>query len=97
MGSGVSSNRYANSATKIIFVRLARGPFPRPSYLSNAKTSSIREFSSRPNVLLCDEHAFESLERPELFGDAVHLNRYGAQRFSRMLAERIGAMLKPLD
>jgi hypothetical protein len=86
-------NRYATSPTKIVFLRLARGPFPRPDYLSRATTSSIREFSARPNVLLCDEHAFESLERPELFGDAVHLNGIGAQRFSRMLAEKIGAVL----
>ncbi len=85
--------RYANSPTTIVFVRLARGAFPRPDYLSRARTSSIREFAARANVLLCDEHAFESLERPELFADAVHLNRSGAERFSRMLAERIAAML----
>ena len=46
------------------------------------KSSSIREFSARPGVLLVDEHAFDSLERPELFKDAFHLNNAGCARFS---------------
>jgi lysophospholipase L1-like esterase len=46
-----------------------------------------------PNVLLCDEHAFDSLEHPELYRDAMHLNRAGIARFSPMLAEDISRML----
>ena len=86
-------DRYRGSRTRIIFVRLPRGAIPRPDGLYHPLSSSIREFASRPNVLLCDEHAFDSLERPELFKDALHLNRAGIARFSPMLAERIAAML----
>ena len=87
-------DRYRGSRTKIIFVRLARGPVVRPASLVNKKSSSIREFASRPNVFLANEHAFESLERPELFKDALHLNRAGATRFSAMLVDEIGRILK---
>jgi hypothetical protein len=87
-------DRYRGSRTKIIFVRLARAPIPRPDGLVRKKSSTIRDFaSSLPNVLLCDEHAFDSLEHPELFRDALHLNRAGIARFSPMLAEEIGRML----
>jgi hypothetical protein len=86
-------DRYRTSRTKMIFLRLPRGPIPRPEYLSRAKRGVIREFASRPNVLLCDEHAFDSLEHPELFGDGMHLNRAGVAKFSPMLAERIAQIL----
>jgi hypothetical protein len=88
-------DRYRGSRTKIIFIRLPRGPIPRPDSLSRATGSSIREFTGRPNVLLCDEKAFYPLERPELFKDALHLNREGIARFSTMLAEEIAGMVGP--
>ena len=87
--------RYRDSPTKIVFLRLARGPIPRPGNLVVKKSSSIREFARRPNVLLVPEHAFDSLERPELFMDALHLNREGAARFSAMLAEEMRGLLGP--
>ncbi len=43
--------------------------------------------------MLADEHAFESLERPELFKDGIHLNRAGIALFSPMLAREISRML----
>ena len=87
-------DRYRDSPTRIVFVRLARGPIPRPANLVVKKSSSIREFPS-PNVLLCDEHAFESLEHPELYKDALHLNREGSTRFSTMLVEEVSKVLGP--
>jgi hypothetical protein len=87
--------RYRASSTKIIFVRLPRAPIPRPDGLVRKRSSTIRGFASRPNVLLCGEHAFDSLEHPELFRDALHLNRDGIARFSPMLAEDISHMLGP--
>src|ERR1019366_7502212 len=86
-------DRYRGSRTKIIFVRLPRAPIPRPGGLVRKKSSTIRDFASLPNVLLCDEHAFDSLEHPELYRDAMHLNRAGIARFSPLLAEDISGML----
>jgi len=86
-------DRYRSSRTKIVFLRLPRGPIARPDFLARAKSSTIREFAGRPNVLLCDEHTFDSLEHPELFGDGMHLNRAGVARFSPMLAQLLARVL----
>jgi hypothetical protein len=88
-------DHYRGSPTKIVFVRLARGPIPRPGNLVLKKSSSIREFARRPNVLLAPEHAFDSLEHPEFYKDAMHLNREGTVRFSQMLAEEVAKLLGP--
>ena len=88
---------YRGSGTKIIFLRLPRGPIPRPDGLSVKLTSSIREMASRPNVMLADEHAFDSLEHPELFRDGMHLNREGTERFSVLLEREISRLLGPPD
>jgi lysophospholipase L1-like esterase len=85
--------RYRASRTKVIFVRLPRGPIPRPEGSVRKLSSSIREFAAIPNVMLADEHAFESLERPELFKDGIHLNRAGIAAFTPMLAREISRML----
>ncbi len=85
--------RYQQSRTRIIFVRLPRGPIFRPENLVEKKSASIREFASRPNVALANERAFESLEEPKLFKDAVHLNREGVARFSTMLVREVSRLL----
>src|SRR5206468_1411948 len=77
-------DRYRGSRTQVVFVRLPRAAAPRPEGLVKKRSRSIREFATMPNVRLCDEHAFESLETPPLFKDAVHLNREGIARFSPM-------------
>ena len=87
-------DRYRGTSTKIIFVRLPRGPIPRPDNLVRKKSSSIREFAARPGVLLLDEHAFDSLEMPELFKDAFHLNNQGCARLSVLMAQEVGKLLK---
>jgi hypothetical protein len=86
-------DRYRNSRTKIIFLRLPRGPIPRPARLARSSSSVIREFASRPNVLVMDEGVFEPLEHPELFADGMHMNKPGVALFSAMLAREIGQML----
>jgi hypothetical protein len=86
-------DRYRGSRTKIVFLRLPRGPIPRPAFLARSTGSVIRELASRPNVLLCDEHAFEALEHPWLFGDGMHMNKPGVVLFSTMLAREVAQML----
>jgi lysophospholipase L1-like esterase len=86
-------DRYRGSRTRIIFLRLPRGPVVRPDGLVEKKSASIRELARRPNVMLAGEHAFDSLERPELFKDALHLNDEGCSRFSKMMAGEIARML----
>ena len=92
---GRTIDRYRDSRTKIIFVRLPRGPIPRPDFLVKKRSSTIRELASRPNVLLANEHLFDPLEHPEFFKDAMHLNRDGVERFSAMLADEVARILGP--
>jgi hypothetical protein len=87
-------DRYRGTPTKVIFVRLPRGPIPRPENLVHKLSSSIRDFAARPGVMLLDEHAFDGLERPELFKDAFHLNNAGCARLSVLLAQEIGKLLR---
>jgi hypothetical protein len=86
-------DRYRGSRTRIVFIRLPRGPIPCPDELKPKAESVIREFAKRPGVLLAEEHTFDSLERVELFKDGIHLNRAGIARFSPMLAEEISRIL----
>ena len=87
-------DRYRGTATKVVFVRLPRGAIPRPESLVHKLSSSIREFALRPGVLLADEHAFESLETPELYRDGYHLNNTGCARLSVMMAREVGKLLR---
>jgi hypothetical protein len=81
--------RYRGSRTRLIFVRLARGPDVRPGLAADS-TSSIREFT---DAVLLPEHRFDELERPELFGDALHMNQQGGVIFSEMLAKEVAGVL----
>ena len=85
---------YRDMPTKIVFVRLPRGPIPRPATLIQKKSSSIREFAARPGVILAGEHAFESLENPELFKDAFHMNDAGCSRFSVLMAQEVSRLVR---
>lgn len=88
-------DRYRGTGTKIIFVRLPRGPVPRPDNLYAAAGQSIRDFAKLTDVMMADESAFFSLEKPELFRDGAHLNAPGGSQFSLMLAREIRRMLGP--
>lgn len=87
--------RYRGTGTRVIFMRLPRGPVPRPAWLVQKTSSSIREFASQPHVTLLDEHLFEPLERLEFYHDPLHLNAEGAVRFSTILAQEVRAVLGP--
>ena len=92
---GRIADRYRASRTKIIFVRLPRGPLVRPDYLAKKRSHTIRDLASRPNVILADEHLFDVLEHPEFFKDAMHMNRDGVEKFSTMLADEVARILGP--
>jgi hypothetical protein len=85
---------YRGSGTKLILLQLPRAPVIRPNPPPRPE-SPLRALARRPDVILLDEHYFDSLERPELFGDPYHLNREGIRRFSRMLAEEVRRILGP--
>ncbi|MEO8127346.1 MAG: hypothetical protein ABI822_09660 [Bryobacteraceae bacterium] len=75
-------NKYRGTGTSIVFLRLPRGPVPTPA--SPRSGSSIHEWTG---VSILPEDLFHSLETPEYFFDALHLNARGRQRFSTELAD----------
>lgn len=85
---------YRGTRTRIIVFRLPRGPYPRPDPPPHNDHSSVRELARKPGVILDDEHYFDSLERPELFMDAMHLNAAGQAEFSRMLGKHVQELLE---
>jgi hypothetical protein len=83
---------YRGSRTRLIFLRLARGPVVRPGLVTDG-TSTIRDFGAHGQAVLLPEHRFDELERPELFGDALHMNQQGAVEFSGLLAQEVARVL----
>lgn len=86
---------YRGSGTKLIFIRLPRAPALPPHLPPPNPASPLRALGAQPGVVLLDEHRFDELERPELFGDPLHLNGEGILRFSRFLAEEVRRILGP--
>ena len=64
----------------------------RPDLITDV-TSTIREIGARGEAIPLPEHRFDELERPELFGDALHMNQQGAVEFSAMLAREVARVL----
>ncbi|MBZ5674399.1 MAG: hypothetical protein LAP61_09155 [Acidobacteriia bacterium] len=86
---------YRGSPTRLIFLRLPRGGFVRPDQPPHNPHSSVRELAAQPNVTLIDEHFFDSLEKPELFRDDLHLNGPGMVPFSLMITQEVTRILGP--
>ncbi|MEO8098339.1 MAG: hypothetical protein ABI811_11615 [Acidobacteriota bacterium] len=85
---------YRGSQTRLIFVRLPRGPFIRPD-LPSKPESVLRKLARQPNVSLTPENLFEALEKPEYFRDEVHMNQAGLDYFSQTIARQVREILGP--
>lgn len=83
---------YRASRTRLIFIRLPRGPVERPE-LVKKMSSSIREFEARGEVTLAGEHLFDELENTRYFWDSLHLNGPGSQRFTILLVQEVARIL----
>lgn len=86
--------RYRGTGTRLIFLRLPRVPNPPPDGAPKVD-SAVRQAARQPGVIVLEEHTFDSLERPELFADALHMNAEGLQRFSEMVAREVRKVLGP--
>jgi hypothetical protein len=86
--------RYRGSRTKIIFLRVPRAPVSPPE-VPPKLNSAVRQLAGRPEAIVLDEHLLDSLERPELLWDSMHLNREGLIRFTQMLVTEVRRKLGP--
>ncbi|MCC6366105.1 MAG: hypothetical protein IT165_21520 [Bryobacterales bacterium] len=84
---------YAGSNTRVVFLRLPRGPVVRPVEWNRSTGSVVRELARRREVILAPEHAFDMLEQPKYFMDPMHLNGEGMRLLSRLVAELVLRLL----
>jgi hypothetical protein len=82
---------YKDSPTRIVFLQLPHSPLPRPE--STVPATFIASTSRMPRVNVFPKDLFADLERPELFGDGLHLNREGRPAFTTRIAERVRSIL----
>lgn len=85
---------YHGSGTKIFFLRVPRAPTSPPEVPPNPN-SAVRQLAGQPDVIVLDEHLLDPLERPELFWDALHVNREGMIRFTEIVAAEVRKALGP--
>jgi hypothetical protein len=88
-------DRYRDSPTRIVFIRLPRGPIAPLSDVPLNPQSSLRQFAKRPRVYIGDPMRYAQLERPDYFKDPLHLNRPGAHEFSTMLVDEVRELIGP--
>jgi hypothetical protein len=91
---GALVDLYRGSKTRIVLYQIPRSPAPRPQPLTHLPWTIVDELRKRDWVRVIDPHAFEDLEKPELFADHVHLNAAGRKLFSPRLAEAVKAQLR---
>jgi hypothetical protein len=77
---------YRGSPTKIIVYQVPRGPAMPPYPRAHLPWTTVDVLAKRPWVTIVDRHKFELLEKPEYFGDLLHLNSDGRAIFTPMLA-----------
>jgi len=90
---GALVDLYRGSKTKIVIFQAPRNPAPKPP-LVHLPWTTVDELRKRRYVRVIDQHAFEDLEKPELFADHVHLNASGRKIFSPRFAERVKESLQ---
>ncbi len=92
---GRIADRYRDSETRLVFVRLPRGPLSPPVDVPLNPRSTMRQLARRPRVFVGDPLRYRELERPDYFKDALHLNRPGAHAFSKMLVDEVRELIGP--
>lgn len=91
---GALVDLYRGSRTRIVIFQVPRGPAVRPTPLVHLPWTIADELRKRPWVSVIDGHAFEDMERPELFADDLHLNADGRREFSPRLADAVRSVLR---
>ena len=87
-------DHYKGSRTKIFLLRVPRAPVSPPEVPSKPN-SAVRQLAHDPQVVVLEEHLLDSLERPDLFWDSMHLNREGDIRFTHIIASEVRKALGP--
>jgi len=90
-------NRYSNSSTAIVLTPVPRGPFAELPGFSRPYASILPNSVIQRTTFSLPEQTFNSLEKPEYFFDAFHLNSKGRQLFTETLVSQLVGRLRSTD
>jgi hypothetical protein len=82
---------YRNSPTRIVLLQIPRSPLPYHS--SRIPPRFIQSVAGRPHLKILPADRFSDMERPDLFGDGLHLNSVGRKIFSERLADDVAGIV----
>lgn len=80
---------YRNSPTRVVFLRLPRGPIVASYRKEPSDPGVVDELARRPNVEELPEDLFDDLEKPRYFFDELHVNNLGRERFTTILIDAL--------
>lgn len=83
---------YRGSHAKIVIYRVPQWPLPLADKFSVGPDAFVNVARTLPDVVVLDEHLFDSLARPENFFDGVHMNSVGRRLFSIELAHSVAQL-----
>jgi hypothetical protein len=79
---------YRNTNVRIVFFKPPQRPLP-PNVELPESGSYVASQIGNPRVAILPLHAFDDMQRPEIFADGLHLNSKGRAEFSVRLASEI--------
>lgn len=79
---------YRNTNVRIVFFKPPQRPLP-PNLEVPESGSYVASQIGNPRVVILPRHAFDDMQRPEIFADGLHLNSKGRAEFSVGLASEI--------
>src|SRR5207248_7098938 len=82
-------DRYSNSSTALVLTPVPRGPFVELPGFSMAYHAALASVPTKRTALSLAERTFDSLEKPEYYFDAYHLNAKGRERFTETLVTEL--------
>lgn len=93
---GKIAEYYEGSPTRLLVVRPPRGPWTEMLPKTTQGMGAVRQLQQANLLTILAEDAFIELERPQLFADALHLNREGRTIFTSRLAREVMSALNSI-
>ena len=91
---GRIAQRYAARNVPVIVFVVPRGPWHESRAAIPQPDGPVRELASRGDVVPLPGDAFVSLEQPQFFFDAWHMNRNGREKFSQLFAQQVAPRVR---
>ena len=74
---GKIAHEYAASKTPVLIFQVPRGPYESFAHRPISVDSALKSLDREKRITLLDPSPFEHMEQPDMFQDALHVNRSG--------------------